>query len=158
MKLQTARKRQPNTLQPSTKVEDYRGWLITVGHSLMDQPFFLHLNLLCVIIKLVPHDVSDIECEFFLSCGLWWLWDLQFCPPPLRIMCVVRFFLPCLDPKRVFPIIRHIEVQDLSANLMTEACHDVLTRMPSLVRLCIIARLHLRVNMRKSGFWHKQCT
>ncbi len=57
--------------------------------------------------------------------------NLQTVPPIMLVAPTSAFNTPALScPKGGFPMLRHKEVRDLTANLMSEVCHDVCIEPP----------------------------
>ena len=97
-----------NTLQPAMDLAQEKGassWLTTL--PLEEFGFTLHNGAFCDAIAL-RYGWQPSRCPSSCACGA------NFS---------VEHALSC--PKGGFPIVRHNEIRDLTANLLTKVCHDV---------------------------------
>ena len=74
----------------------------------------------------------------------------------VRVAKTIQLNMPSHAPKGGFPSIRHNEIRDLTANLLTEVCNDVSIEpdlqgdaLPTNCNQCDGARLDIAAN----GFW-----
>ena len=112
------------------------------------------------VIPVAQHGFALHKTDFTDALCLRYGWS----PPHLPSHCVcgkafnISHALSC--PHGAFPIIRHNDVRDLTARLMSEVCHDVQLE-PHLQPLsgellCYKSAKHeddARVNIRAAGFW-----